>query len=314
MADWMEQLENEIDAAPAPTEAPAPVEPEPLPVEPEPLPAEPEPAEPEPVGATPESEPEPEPASVDHEPAPKAKEPFIPKSRLDEEIEKRRKLEADMAVAKELLQRMSQQQQAPQQQQQAPQQTLDDMIDGLATKEYEALLEGDIAKAKEFRKQSNMLMTRQAQEQAWQASQQTVVANNEEYVFQSRLQQITTEYPVFNADSPEYDEGVANMALAISQGFIQQGVPKSQILDQVLQTMKPLLDARYGKAAQQPSEPPAPIRNVAQKVATAKAQPPATHNAGSVSKAPAKYDVMSMTVEDFEKLPPDEINRMLRGG
>ena len=176
------------------------------------------------------------------------------------------------------------------------------------------MLEGDIAKAKEFRKQSNMLMTRQAQEQAWQASQQTVVANNEEYVFQSRLQQITTEYPIFNADSPDYDEGVANMALAIGQGFIQQGVPKSQILDQVLQTMKPLLDARYGKAAQQPSEPPAPIRNVAQKVATAKAQPPATHNAGSVSKAPAKYDVMSMTVEDFEKLPKEEIDRMLRGG
>ena len=312
MADWMEQLEKEIDAAPAPTEAPAPVEPEPLPVEPEPLPAESEPAEPEPVDATPESEPEPEPASVDPEPAPKTKEPFIPKSRLDEEIEKRRKLEADMAVAKELLQRMSQQQQAPQQQQQqAPQQTLDDMIDDLATKEYEALLEGDIAKAKEFRKQSNMLMTRQAQEQAWQASQQTVVANNEEYVFQSRLQQITTEYPIFNADSPDYDEGVANMALAIGQGLIQQGVPKAQILDRVLGAMKPLLDTRYG---QPPTQQPAPIRNVAQKVATAKAQPPATHNAGSVSKAPAKYDVMSMTVEDFEKLPPEEINRMLRGG
>jgi hypothetical protein len=317
MSDWMTELEDELKNKP--TEAPAAVEPEPTeapaPVEPEPTeaPAEagPEATEAQPVEETPA------PVVAGEEPTPQQRAPMIPKSRLDEEIEKRRKAETDLTTAKQLIQQFlaqTQQQQQPQTQQKPAEPDLDDVLVELASKEHAALMEGDVESAKEIRKQSNKLLVEQARREAYSAAQYTTSANAEDMAFQQSLEAATRAYPIFDANSPDYDETLSNMALAIGQGLAAQGVPKSRIIYATLEQMKPVLDMRQQPAALEPQAAPAPIKNVAAKVAASRAQPPATQSAGSTQRAAAKLDVMSMTVEDFEKLPQDEINKLLRGG
>jgi hypothetical protein len=245
---------------------------------------------------------------------------------LDEEIEKRRKLEEELTTAKDLVRQFltaAQQQQAQQAQAQQAQQPEEDPLDTLADLEHQALLEGDVDKAKFFRRKANQIMMEQAQAKAYQASQQQFAYSSEDYQFQTRLQQITQEYPEFNQNSPMYDEQLTNMALTIGQGLMTQGVRKGEILDRVLNVLSPVLAARAKPTAQtqqatqtapqtatQPA--PQPIRPVAEKVAAAKAQPPSTNSAGSAPRGEAKYDFSNMTIEDFERLPQDEINRILR--
>jgi hypothetical protein len=329
--DWMTELEDELNkkttAEAAPVEAPAEAAPVEAPAEAAPVEAPAEapveaPAEAQdstPVTAESEAPAE-APAAEASEPAepaaaPKHKEPFIPKSRLDEEIDKRRKLEEELTTAKDLVRQFlttAQQQQAQQAQAQQAKQPEEDPLDTLADLEHQALLEGDVDKAKFFRRKANQIMMEQAQAKAYQASQQQFAVSSEDYQFQTRLQQITQEHPEFDQTSPLYDEQLTNMALTIGQGLMTQGVRKGEILDRVLNVLSPVLSARAKPTSQEPQPQPQPLRQVAEKVAAAKAQPPSTNSAGSAPRGEAKYDFSSMTIEDFERLPQDEINRILR--
>jgi chemotaxis protein histidine kinase CheA len=318
--DWMTELEDELNkkttAEAAPVETPEEAAPAETPAE-APVEAQAEAQDSTPVTAESEAPAE-APAAEASEPAepaaaPKHKEPFIPKSRLDEEIDKRRKLEEELTTAKDLVRQFlttAQQQQAQQAQAQQAKQPEEDPLDTLADLEHQALLEGDVDKAKFFRRKANQIMMEQAQAKAYQASQQQFAVSSEDYQFQTRLQQITQEHPEFDQTSPLYDEQLTNMALTIGQGLMTQGVRKGEILDRVLNVLSPVLSARAKPAAQEPQ--PQPLRPVAEKVAAAKAQPPSTNSAGSAPRGEAKYDFSSMTIEDFERLPQDEINRILR--
>jgi hypothetical protein len=146
-----------------------------------------------------------------------------------------------------------------------------------------------------------------AQSQAQQYSQQAVTANNEEYLFQTRLAQITTEFPIFNENSPQYDQQLSNMALTIGKGLIADGVPKVQILDRVMEVMQPMLVMR--QAPQQSQPVPQAQRSLQANVQAAASQPPATHRAGSTPQR-SNIDVNSMTIEDFEKLTDKEIEQL----
>lgn len=318
MSDWMTELEDELKNKP--TEAPvAAVEPEPA-EEPAAAAAEPEPTEapataavePEPTDPQPLDEGTP-PVSTGEEPAPQQRAPMIPKSRLDEEIEKRRKLEEELKLARSFVEQTMQQRQAPQQQQE-PQPTPDDILNALYKREYDALLDGDTAAAMQFRRQADSLRTEMIRQQTLQEAQSVVHGNFEQTAFNQRLSQVVEQYPVFLETSDDYDPQLAQMALTMGNAFKAQGMNSVAALEKTLETLKPILDARYAPPAQTPAAPPAPIKNVAAKVAASRAQPPATQNAGSTQRAAAKVDVMSMTVEDFEKLPQDEINKLLRGG
>lgn len=313
MSDWMTELEDELKNKP--TEAPAAVEPgpteEPAPVEPEPTEAPAE-AEPEATEAQPAEE-APAPVTTEEEPAPQQRAPMIPKSRLDEEIEKRRKLEEELKLARSFVEQTMQQRQAPQQPQE-PQSSPDDILNALYKREYDALLDGDTAAAMQFRRQADGLRTEMIRQQTLYEAQNVVHGNFEQTAFNQRLTQVVEQYPVFLETSDDYDPQLAQMALTMGNAFKAQGMNSVAALEKTLETLKPILDARYTPPAQTPASAPAPIKNVAAKVAASRAQPPATQSAGSTQRAAAKLDVMSMTVEDFEKLPQDEINKLLRGG
>lgn len=316
--DWMTELEDELKNKPAEAVEPAPTEepaPEPVEEEAAPAPAEVAPA-PEPAEVAPAPEPaEPEPAPVEEEAAPATepqRAPMIPKSRLDEEIEKRRRLEEELKLARSFVE-ATLQQPKQQQQPQEPQPTPEDIINILYKKEYDALLDGDTAAAMQFRRQADAIRTETIRQATLAEAQNVVTGNFEQTAFNQRLSQVVEQYPVFLETSDDYDPELAQMALNIGNSFKAQGMNSIAALEKTVETLKPLLSARYAALAA-PAAAPAPIRNVAAKVAAAKAQPPATQSAGSTQRAPAKLDVMSMTVEDFEKLPQDEINRLLRGG
>jgi hypothetical protein len=241
---------------------------------------------------------------------------MIPKTRLDEEIEKRRKSEADLATAKQLIQQFLVQQAQQQPQQQAQQQPkepdIDDLLADLAVKEHNALLEGDVDTARTIRQQSNKLLVEQARREAYSAAQYTSSVSAEEAAFQHSLETATRTYPVFDANSPEYDETISNMALAIGRGLAAQGVPKSQIIYATLEQMKPVLATRQQAAAPSVPQPPQPQRSMQTNVQAAAAQPPATHRAGSAPQR-SRIDVSTMTIEDFEKLSEKEIEQLYGG-
>jgi hypothetical protein len=334
MADWLTELEDELknESTPTTTTADVPTEaPEPLDTTTD-APAEAQADEQGLSDATQEATTSratsvaPEHSVTDNAetpaPAAPAKEAFIPKSRLDEEIDKRRRLEdernkaiEDRRLMEEFV-RTTMERNVAQRQPQQPQVPKEDPIEALYKQEIEALMDGDTAAALQLRRQADDIKAQQYMQYAMQQAQQTttgaMTANNEEYIFQTKLAKVTSENPFFDESSDQYDSGLTNMALTIGKGLLNEGVPKTQILDRVMEVMTPVLTMRQQPA--QPSHPPAPIQSVQQKVAAARAQPPATQNSGSSSRSPAKHDVMSMTVEDFERLPQDEINRLLRGG
>lgn len=307
MADWMTDLEAEANRpTEEPTEAPV--------VETPPVQEDEQPEEVS-VQTAPTEEGEVEGTIVEEtaEPAQSprtAKEPFIPKSRLDSEIEKRRKLEEDLRLAQDFIRRSME---SPQQQQpQQPQKTVDEVLDDMYQQEYDALMDGDTAKALQLRRESDRIKMDQFARMAAYNAQTAVSGNTEQMVFNQRLEQTVQQYPMFVETSDQYDPELTKTALTIGESLKARGMNSVQALEETIKILQPVLQARM-PAAPAPATPAPNRSNVQQKVAAARVQPPSTQSAGTTQRTPAKHDVMSMTIEDFESLPQDEINRMLRG-
>src|SRR5690554_4352968 len=243
--------------------------------EPEPEP-EPQAKEPEPQAKEPEPEPEPEPQAKEPEPEPEVDDNGlrIPKYRLDQEVAKRRRLEDEKSELERRLQ-MLQQGQQPQQPQQPeePEKPKVD-FDALDAQYHEAVLDGNLDRAKELRQQ-----IRQAEREAWMAeATQTVQKETSQLSEQQRIERelqieadlVVQDYPILDQSNEKHDQGVLAETIALRNFYMQQGREPRIALREAADTVA--LKYGFAKTAEPPAAEPSPAPEPA-------AEPPKDTNA-----------------------------------
>jgi hypothetical protein len=282
--------------------------------EPEPEP-QPEP-QPEPE---PEPEPQPEP-TAEPKPEPQQEQTRddirVPKSRLDDEISKRRTAEQEVANLREFIARLAKQ---PQQEQAQPQQEFDEAAKIKA--EYDALIEGDTEKALAIRREISEYQRRTLLQEMQMQTQTVDTRVRDDIAFNARLDEIVSNFPVFNEASEQFNPRLAQMAVRIGDAYVaQQGMTRTQALERTIidlqeagiltpaqaqQQVEPLVAAQ--EQAPKPSDP-----GLERKVAAINKQPPST-NAGSSrgSTETVKINPATMSQDEWEALPDSIKNQFL---
>lgn len=247
------------------------------------------------------AEPEPE-ASSEPEPEAKAEEPKgeprIPKRRFDEINERRKAAEAKLAEYER----------AHQAKKQAPEFDFE-----AKEKAYlEAVLDGETDKAMALRRE-----IRAAERAAWEAqvaeaSSRTREMTKAELELTTTVQELQSTYPVFDAESETFDEGLTQEALDLFEGFKVRGYAPAAAMRKAVgyvvaaNSLETPAAPSASSASSVPQRPSA--AQVQRKLEAATQQPP--QPAGTPPEP--SIDVMRMSEEDFDKLSEAEL-RKLRG-
>jgi hypothetical protein len=274
-------------------------------------------------GAAPEPEPEPaaepgvEPA-VNAEPAPPKNNIMVTKRRLDDEIAKRRRVEAEL----ELLRNKVPDAAAP-----APADV--DRAAALAaakTKSAKMLrdaaglvLDGKLDEAAQLQAEAYELLAEgrgtPAAPVAAAAVDAGVVATEvqQRLALDTALSTIYADFPVFNPDSPELDQDLLDQAMRYERMYAAEGhtpaVAVTRAVEDALKVMRPdLLPASKAAGTPPPAKPPA-APSLEKKVALANAQPP---DLPATQTDKSTVDVATLSNEEYDALP-ESVKARLRG-
>lgn len=310
--------------APEPAEAEAPAEP----TEPEQDEGDPEP-EPLPAAAEDEADPpvaeqsddaiEAERQRLEQERYERNKRIMIPKTRLDDEIAKRRKLEQRIAeIEKEQAQRAAEQT--------APAESEVDPIDRaneLLMQANEAILDGDLKKAAQLQAEALKGVYRKPEpvnEQQYDPQQITEQVRSQLLVEQT-VESIYNNFPVFNPDNEGYDSELVERAVLYERAYIDAGHPPhvavQRAADDALRVLRAdLLSSGEPAPAAAPKPDPVAERankgrnDLKKKVEMAGKQPPEV--AGSGGKDEPVIDILQLSDDEFDALP-ESTRAKLRG-
>lgn len=239
--------------------------------------------------AEPAPEPEPEP-----EPEESAPQSVVPRGRFDAELAKRKALEA----------RLSEVEKQTAIQKQAEEQQYDF---GAKEAEYmDAVLDGDKEKAMGIRNEIRQAESSMYQAQASQAQDAAVTQTREQLEFDNAIQNAITQHPELDTENEGYSEELLSMTNTMFAGYIQQGYRRADAMNlAVNQIMGMRASPALGEQAPQPQPTPVPgttQTQVAQKVAQAAQQPPATQNVAE-SNAVGSADMLP----DISRMSDDEL-------
>lgn len=259
----------------------------------EPPAAEEPPAEPEqPVSETPAEEPEAE--DTKDEVTKKKDNNFVPRARMNEVLEQKRAAEQRL---KDL-----------QAQLEAKVPPTDYPFDEKETAYMDAVLEGDHQKALAIRKEiraAELELTRTvAATQAAQAKE----ATKAELEFTQVVQQMESDYPVFDQSSADYNQELVDEALELHAGFMSRGYSPAAAMRKAVTYVAKVngLDAKSAVPAPAPKRTTSTVKS---KLDAAASQPPVQTG---VSGGEVEPDYRNLSDEDWDKLPKATIAR-LRG-
>ena len=182
-------------------------------------------------------------------------------------------------------------------------------FDEKETAYMDAVLEGDHQKALAIRKEirsAELELTRSvAASQAAQAKE----ATKAELEFNQVVQQMETDYPVFDQSSADYNQELVDEALELHAGFMSRGYSPAAAMKKAVTYVAKMngLDA-----ASEPAPAPAPKRTattVKSKLDMAASQPPVQTG---VSGGEVEPDYKNLSDEEWDALPKATIAR-LRG-
>lgn len=296
----------EFDPTPEPVATPEPApapEPEPV-VIPEP---EPEPT-PEP---TPEPEPEPE-QPRDDKGRFDRKAPMIPKARFDEALAKEREKTAALQAQLTELQRRAQAEVTP----------ATSAADDAAELERIAnlLLDGKVAEyAAESAKREARIRADAAAAAVDRSSAHadlTMLQSSMQMQRDDAAKAIAREYPVFDPDHANFDDGLVQEAILLRNTYEDQGFTPAEAINRAAFMVAAVNGIQPASAQVQAPTPPAtpakPTAPVKDKLAAAAAQPPTTPGVVDQAKPSIAQRLATMTDEEFDALPESELKR-LRG-
>jgi len=250
-----------------------------------------------------EPEPEPEPEAVAEEP----KKPMVPKSRLDEVLQKQKALQKQLDDMK------------------AAQKPAEDAPDeyNFAEKEMEyqnLLLDGEAEKAAALRAEIRTAERTQIEYEMSQKMTETVSQNQQATALQQAATTLEAEFPVFDQKSDQYDEAMTQEVIDLRDAFIIKGENPVAALSKAAKFVineNGLIDNTPTLAAD--TAPKANVDEIAKKRAevskklkAADAQPPELQGEGTATRGEKGIDLATLTEEEFDALPEATLKR-LRG-
>ncbi|NBS67954.1 hypothetical protein EBT31_03440, partial [bacterium] len=245
-------------------------------------------------------------------PEPEAKKPMVPKSRLDEVLAKQKALQKqldDLMAAKTAAEA-------------AP-----DSFD-FAAKEVEyqnMVLDGQHEKAAALRQEIRRAERAQLEFELTQKMEQKVTQSQQMSALQQAAAELETNFPVFDRNSPEFNEKYTQEVIDLRDAFIVKGenpvaalskaakfvLREYDLVDMSTQVAPSLAAPTATKAA--PVDEVAKKRaDIARKMKAAESQPPDMPGESSAARGEKAFDVMQLTEEEFNALPAATLKR-LRG-
>ena len=256
----------------------------------------------------PEPEPDPEP-EPELEPEP-TKKPMVPKSRLDEVLNKQKALQRQ-------LDDMKAQQATPEE---APEEY------DFAEKEIayqNAVLDGEADKAAALRAEMRKAERAQIEFEMSQKMTDAVSQNQQATALQQAATTLEAEFPMFDAKSDQYNEEMTQEVIELRDAFIIKGenavaalskAAKFVIRENDLVDMSEPAPSLAGDVApkQKTDEVAKKRKEVAKKLKAAEAQPPELQGEGTATRGDKGLDLSNMSEEEFDALPEATLRR-LRG-
>lgn len=253
--------------------------------------------------------PQPEP-KIASEPEPK--KPMVPKSRLDEVLAKQKALQKqldDLMAAKTAAE------------------TAPDSFD-FAVKEVEyqnMVLDGQHEKAAALRQEIRRAERAQLEFELTQKMEQKVTQSQQMSALQQAASELETNFPVFDRNSPEFNEKYTQEVIDLRDAFIVKGenpvaalskaakfvLREYDLVDMSTQEPPSLAAPTATKAA--PVDEVAKKRaDIARKMKAAESQPPDMPGESSAARGEKAFDVTQLTEDEFNALPAATLKR-LRG-
>ena len=140
---------------------------------------------------------------------------------------------------------------------------------------------------------------------------QTVQQSTETMRLQQKAAEIAENNPILDENSPEYDEVKTQEVLGLRDAYIIQGYEGADALQKAVDLLLPTVlepapinepDPVQQKVAQKKQ-----VANTKKKLKAAETQPPTLKGK---SKAEKKVDINTLSVEEFDALPPETLRRM----
>lgn len=266
------------------------------------------------AAADPDIEPDLEAAEPEPE---QPKKIMIPKSRLDDEVAKRRKLEAELSEVKSAREKMESTQQADaafneaiaeaqKMMREANAKVLDGDLDGAAELQQQALVKMSTAKS--------MPADTQGADPAAMAEQ-----IEQRIELKATLKDIYRQFPMLDANAENADAELIDRAIMYEKMYVEMGhgpaTAVERAVQDAVQILRPELLAKAESKPAPVKADPAKVReqqkrqDVSKKVEMAKAQPPETPKAATSEPT---LDVNGLSEDEFDALPAS-VQARLRG-
>jgi hypothetical protein len=223
------------------------------------------------------------------------KEPMIPKSRLDQVLQKQKALEKQLQEA---------QNPAPEAIEKAPEYDFD-----VKEQEYQTLvLEGDQDKATKLRAEIREAEKQQMMFEMQSRMGHTVKRSQEEADLLAKAAEVEAKYPALDQNSATFDEPKAKEVLELRDAYIIQGYQGADALDKAVNLIMPSpVDEKTLDPVEQKVVEKKKVANVNKKIAAAESQPPAMKGKNKTEK---KVDINTLSIDEFDALPAETLKRM----
>jgi len=242
---------------------------------------------------------------------PEKKDHMVPKSRLDEVLQKQKALQKQLEDMKKA---------------QQPAENAPDPYDfDSKEKEYMNLvLDGKEADAVRLRQEIRTAEKASLQFEMTEQMQQTVQHNAQATALQAAANELEANFPVFDQNSESYNEDYTQEVIGLRDAFIMQGFDAVDALSKaanfVLMTNNLVapepatstLDAPAAPKQKTVDEVAKKRAEVSKKLKAAEAQPPELPGESSAARGEKAVDVATMSEDEFNALPDATIKR-LRG-
>ena len=242
----------------------------------------------------------------DHPPV----DPRIPKHRLDQEIRKRRAVEAQLTALRE------QMEQQPQPTHREPPHALPPLDFGSSAKSmFDKVLDGELEDATTLFNDTIQQAVNYAVQQASTAAQQN---SSTEYKrqsemdrFSSRVDEIVSQYPSLDSTNLDtFDAELCDRVNAVRDGFVARGYRLTDALDEAVHLVLRADRPEYFTEQPAPKAPAPKTVPVKKHMDAASQQPPRLSEAGSSVTQHALPKVFEMDDDSFEKLSAAELAKM----
>lgn len=248
------------------------------------------------------------------QPEPEPKKPMVPKSRLDEVLAKQKALQKqldDLMAAKNAAE--------------AAPEAYD-----FAVKEVEyqnLVLDGQHDKAAALRAEIRKAERAQLEFELTQKVEQKVTQSQQMSALQQAAAELEANFPVFDRSSPDFNEKYTQEVIDLRDAFIVKGenpvaalskaakfVLREYDLVDMGSSTTPSLASTSAPASKAPAvdEVAKKRAEVARNLKAANAQPPQMAGESSAARGEKAFDVMQLSEEEFNALPPATLAR-LRG-